>query len=81
MRPFEPQTVDPKNLPLELRDLLQRGGRPRFAYAWRPAEDQIELRYIVSEPGVKDFIVWRCKADGPIPSVADIRPSLSWYER
>ena len=55
MRPFEPQTVEPKNLPAALRELLQRGGRPRFAYAWRTGEDQIELRYIVSEPGVQRF--------------------------
>jgi len=81
MTPFEPQTVETMNLPAALRELLERGGRPRFAYAWRPAEDQIELRYIASEPGERDFIVWRCKADGPVPSVADIRPSLSWYER
>ena len=26
-------------------------------------------------------MIWRCKPDGPVPSVADIRPSLSWYER
>ena len=36
-----------RTFPPRLRDLLQRGGRPRFAYAWRPGEEQIELRYVV----------------------------------
>ena len=81
MTSFEPLTIEAKALPAALRDLIQRGGRPRFAYAWRPDDDEIELRYICSEPDAKDFRILRCRADGPAPSVADIRPSLSWYER
>ncbi len=81
MTPFEPLTIESKDLPAALRDLIQRGGRPRFAYAWRPGEREIELRYVCSERDAKDFRIWRCKLDGPVPSVADIRPSLSWYER
>jgi formate hydrogenlyase subunit 5 len=81
MKPFEPLTIDPANLPTAIEDLVARGGRPRMAYAWQPAPGKIELRYVASEPRVKNFIVWRCRADGPVPSVANIRPSLSWYER
>jgi len=81
MIPLEPLTIAPKNLPTLVGALLRRGGRPRFAYAWRNVAERIELRYVASEPGDKGFIVWRCTPDGPVPSVADIRPSLSWYER
>ena len=81
MSPLEPLTIAPKNLPTRVGALLRRGGRPRFAYAWRNVAERIELRYVASEPGDKGFIVWRCTPDGPVPSVADIRPSLSWYER
>ena len=81
MTPFAPLTIETGAIPAALRDLVRRGGRPRFAYAWRPGDGDIELRYICSEPDAADFRIWRCKADRPVPSVADIRPSLSWYER
>jgi formate hydrogenlyase subunit 5 len=81
MKSLEPLTINPKDLPAAVGDLIGRGGRPRMAYAWRPRPDDIELRYVSSQPGVEDFIVWRCRPRGPVPSAANIRPSLSWYER
>ena len=53
MSPLEPLTIAPKNLPTLVGALLRRGGRPRFAYAWRNVAERIELRYVASEPGDK----------------------------
>lgn len=78
---IEPLTIDPARLPAAVEELIGAGGRPRMAYAWWPSPGQIELRYVVSRPGIEDFIIWRCRPTGPVPSVANIRPSLSWYER
>ena len=41
----------------------------------------MELRYIASQPGDEDFTVWRSTPQGPVPSLANIRPALNWYER
>jgi formate hydrogenlyase subunit 5 len=81
MKVLQPLTIDPKSLPSLVADLVSSGGRPRMAYAWRPSAGQIEVRYVASLPGVEDFLVWRCKPEGPVASVANVRPSLSWYER
>jgi formate hydrogenlyase subunit 5 len=71
--------------PDELKDaatkLLASGGRIRMAYAWYPRPQQLELRYVGSYAGQSSFIVWRCEASDAVPSLANVCPALSWYER
>lgn len=71
--------------PMELKkaaeELLAAGGRMQMAYAWYREPRQLELRYVAGVPGVKPFAVWRCDADDAVPSLANICPLLSWYER
>jgi formate hydrogenlyase subunit 5 len=71
--------------PVELKDaaakLLASGGRMQMAYAWYPEPRQLELRYVASVVGKPQFAVWRCDAKDAVPSLADICPLLSWYER
>jgi len=52
-----------------------------MAYAWYPRPRQLELRYVASVPGQTPFAVWRCDANGAVPSLANTCPLLSWYER
>ncbi|MGO9420376.1 hydrogenase large subunit [Roseiarcus sp.] len=61
--------------------LLAAGGRVRFAYAWSPAESQVEVRYIASVPDQRDFEMWVVRGAWELPSLAAIFPSLGWYER
>ncbi len=77
----EPLNLRPADLKAAASDLIKTGGRMQMAYAWYPARDRIELRYVASLPGETTFTQWRCKADGPVPSLAGICPLLSWYER
>jgi Ni,Fe-hydrogenase III large subunit len=69
----------------ELKDaatrLIASGGRMQMAYAWYPEPDRLELRYTASPAGAAPFAIWRCDATEPIPSLADVSPLLSWYER
>jgi formate hydrogenlyase subunit 5 len=71
--------------PAELKNaatrLLAAGGRMQMAYAWYPEPDRLELRYTSSPAGNAPFAIWRCETDEPIPSLAEISPLLSWYER
>lgn len=73
--------VRPDELPEATRRLLADGGRMQMAYAWWPAPDRIELRYLASGGPGQPFVQWRCLPDGPAPSLADISPLLGWYER
>jgi formate hydrogenlyase subunit 5 len=71
--------------PAELKEaaakLLASGGRMQMAYAWYPKPRQLELRYVASVPGQVPFAIWRCEADGSVPSLANTCPLLGWYER
>jgi Ni,Fe-hydrogenase III large subunit len=71
--------------PGQLKDatsgLLASGGRMQMAYAWYPRPREIELRYVASLAAPAPFAVWRCDADAPVPSLANICPLLGWYER
>jgi Ni,Fe-hydrogenase III large subunit len=71
--------------PADLKDaasrLLASGGRMQMVYAWYPQPAQIELRYVSSTAAQMPFAVWRCQADGPMPSLANVCPLLGWYER
>lgn len=53
----------------------------QMAYAWYPTPDRIELRYAASPPNNAPFAIWRCDTGEPVPSLAEISPLLSWYER
>ena len=77
----QPVNLRPADLKGAASDLITAGGRMQMAYAWYPARDRIELRYVASLPAEVTFAQWRCKVDGPVPSLAGICPLLSWYER
>jgi formate hydrogenlyase subunit 5 len=62
----------------QLRD---RNGRMQMVYAWYPAPGRLELRYVVTEPDERPFGIWRCEPEGPVPSLTDIWPLISWHER
>lgn len=65
------------------QQLVEEGGHLEFAYAWFPEEaDQPEVRYIVHPASSAGLQIWRCHpGQGAIPSLADIAPLGSWYER
>jgi formate hydrogenlyase subunit 5 len=71
--------------PADLQDaaagLLASGGRMQMAYAWYREARQLELRYVASVPDQAPFAIWRCDAGDAVPSLANICPLLSWYER
>ena len=71
--------------PADLKDAATRflaaGGRIRMAYAWYPKPQQLELRYVGSYAGQSSFVIWCCEAGDAVPSLANICPALSWYER
>jgi formate hydrogenlyase subunit 5 len=74
-------SIEPEALPGAVTRLIENGGRMQMAYAWYPEPGQLELRYVASRGGTPDFLVWRCRPNGPVPSLAAITPLLSWYER
>jgi formate hydrogenlyase subunit 5 len=71
--------------PAELKDaavkLRDSGGRMQMAYAWYRTPRELELRYVVSPAGNAPFAIWCCEANELAPSLANIWPLLSWYER
>jgi len=74
--------IDASDLPARLRRALGEGGRPRMAYAWAPAPDAIELRYLVGRGPGRPFEVWAVRpVAGEAPSLAGDCPLLGWYER
>ena len=75
------QTLSPDELQSAAEALLAAGGRIRCAYAWSPAEGQVEVRYIATVPDQRDFEMWVVKGAVELPSLAGTFPSISWYER
>jgi formate hydrogenlyase subunit 5 len=67
-----------KDAGVALRD---NGGRMQMVYAWHPEPGRTELRYVASPAAKQPFAIWRYEADGAVPSLAQIWPLLSWYER
>ena len=65
----------------EAQKLRDAGGRIRFAYAWSPDVDDVELRYLAAAPNQREFEMWTLKAAHNVPSLARIWPTLGWYER
>ncbi len=73
--------VPADTLPEKAAALLASGGRMHMAYAWQPDAEGIEIRYLTSAATSRPFELWVCHADGRLPSLADVWPLLSWYER
>jgi formate hydrogenlyase subunit 5 len=71
--------------PSDLKDatsgLLASGGRMQMLYAWYPQPRELELRYVASFANNRPFEIWRCDASDAVPSLSNICPLLSWYER
>jgi formate hydrogenlyase subunit 5 len=77
----QPITLTPNALKDAAAKLRETGGRIQMIYAWYPQPRQIELRYVATIAGQEAFAVWRCDPSEPVPSLANIWPLLSWYER
>jgi Ni,Fe-hydrogenase III large subunit len=76
-----PVRLQPNELIDAARGLFDAGGRMQMVYAWYPTPGKLELRYVSGKGPKVPFDVRRCEVDGPIPSLANIWPLLSWYER
>jgi formate hydrogenlyase subunit 5 len=74
-------SIKPEAVLRTVAELIESGGRMQMVYAWHPHGDRLELRYVASRAAKEDFLVWRCKPQGPVPSVAGASPLLGWYER
>jgi formate hydrogenlyase subunit 5 len=61
--------------------LRETDGRLQMAYAWYPEPHRIELRYVATEAGQREFAIWRCSPTGPVPSLTDSWPLMGWFER
>ena len=65
-----------------IADLHAQGGRMQMVYAWQPAPDQLQLRYLTGAGPGKPFLMWSVDVgQDPLPSLAAESPLLSWYER
>jgi Ni,Fe-hydrogenase III large subunit len=71
----------------ELRDrceaAVKSGARLQMAYAWYPDRGpNPELRYLLHCGAERPLEIWRCQpASQTVPSLAQVAPLLSWYER
>jgi Ni,Fe-hydrogenase III large subunit/NADH:ubiquinone oxidoreductase subunit C len=81
MNVMQPISLQPEQLRAAASRLRDADGRMQMAYAWYPERDRIELRYVATETGKRDFAIWRCAPDGPVPSLSTVWPLMSWYER
>lgn len=81
MKGYKLIPIAPENLRDAASRLVKMGGRMQMVYGFYSAPGSLELRYVASFAGEKDFLVWRCAADEPIPSLAGISPLLGWHER
>jgi formate hydrogenlyase subunit 5 len=75
-------TVRIDELEPRARRLLDAGGRMQGVYAWYPAPDRAQLRYVATLPGSEQFQGWSVDVgEAPVPSLAAICPLLGWHER
>jgi formate hydrogenlyase subunit 5 len=71
----------------ELKDrcaaAVKSGARLQMAYAWYPDRGaNPELRYLLHGGADRPLEIWRCRpASQAVPSLAQVAPLLSWYER
>jgi formate hydrogenlyase subunit 5 len=75
------RSVTAQSLASEAQELRAAGGRIRFAYAWSPDKDDVEVRYLVAVPNQREFEMWTLKGAHNVPSIARISPGIGWYER
>ena len=75
------KSVMAEMLTIEARKLRKSGGRMQFAYAWTPHGGDSEIRYATALPGQPEFEIWVLKSADIVPSLAQIWPLVSWYER
>jgi formate hydrogenlyase subunit 5 len=57
------------------------GGRIQFAYAWSPAGQATEVRYVCAITDQPLFEMWVVAGARELPSLASVWPLLGWYER
>ncbi|MGN8200386.1 hydrogenase large subunit [Salinisphaera sp. RV14] len=82
MNGVEYMTVPADALRARCQQLVRDQGRLQMIYARRDADDELEVRYLCAPAKGRAFEMWCCKpVDGRLPSVADIVPLASWYER
>jgi formate hydrogenlyase subunit 5 len=75
------KSLTAQSLTSEAQKLRDAGGRIRFAYAWSPNSDEVEVRYLVAPPNQREFDMWTLRSTRNVPSLARIWPALGWYER
>jgi formate hydrogenlyase subunit 5 len=80
MKGAESRRLNPSELEVEARRLLDSGGRMQMAYALLADDGHPELRYLVT-PETGPFVVWECAVSEEPPSLATVWPLLGWYER
>ena len=73
--------LSPDDLRPRAEALHATGGRLQFAYAWFPAREQPEVRYVSSIPNQDDFDMWVVTGQRELPSLAETIPLIGWYER
>lgn len=74
-------SLQPAQLKHAASRLRETDGRLQMAYAWYPQPHHIELRYVATEAGQREFAIWRCVPTGPVPSLTDSWPLMGWFER
>ncbi len=73
--------LSPSDLRPSAEALKAGGGRLQFAYAWTPPAGGLEVRYVCTVPGRREFETWVVAGHRELPSLAPILPLIGWYER
>ena len=82
MKSVEWVTLSPDQLRARCERLVENRGRMQMIYARRNPDDVLEVRYLCAPEKGRAFEMWCCEpVAGRLPSVADIVPLASWYER
>lgn len=82
MKNCELTAVLPGELPARAQALVAQGARMQGVYAWFPAPDRAQLRYVATLPGHQAFSGWSVDVGSEaVPSLAAICPLLGWHER
>ncbi|MES1956317.1 NADH-quinone oxidoreductase subunit C [Salinisphaera hydrothermalis] len=82
MKSVELVTLSADALRARCEQLVKDRGRMQMIYARRDPDDVLEVRYLCAPAKGQAFELWCCApVDGRLPSVADIVPLASWYER
>ncbi|MGH7119319.1 MAG: nickel-dependent hydrogenase large subunit [Acetobacteraceae bacterium] len=73
--------IAPAGLRSEVEALLRVGGRMQMVYCWYPEPATLELRYLAEGAEGQGFVMWQCHPGEEMPSLAEVSPLLSSYER